>query len=76
MELPNELLIEIVSYVANRHDTSNYVVETKNLSALVATSRTMRNVATPFLFRDVVINNQQKLNALSCVPGDLLALVQ
>ena len=76
MNLPNELLAEITSYIPTRHSKSGYVVEIKSLAALSATSRTMCAVATPFLFKEIIITNERQLHALAGTPKRLMALVQ
>lgn len=76
MSLPNELLAEIAGYIPARHATTRYVVNVKSLAALASTCRTMRDVATPYLFKDVVIDSEKKLNALASVPKELLSLIQ
>lgn len=76
MNLPNELLAEIANYIPIRHPKSGYVVEVKSLASLSATSRTMRAVATPLLFKEVVITNERQLHTLAGAPKDLLRLVQ
>ena len=76
MNLPNELLAEIASYIPTRHSKSGNVIEVKNLAALAATSRTMCAVTTPFLFKEIATTNERQLHALARVSKDLLTLVQ
>ena len=76
MSLPNELLSEIASYVPTRHSEFGYAVDSASVAALSATSQKMRAVTVPYLFRDVVISNENQLHALACVSEDLLALIR
>jgi hypothetical protein len=76
MNLPNELLAEIASYIPTRHSKSGYVIEVKSIASLSATARAMCAVATPFLFKEVAITNERQLHALAGVSKDLLALIR
>ena len=75
MNLPNELLAEIASYIPTRHSMSGYVVEVTSLASLATTSRTMCAVTTPFLFKETAITHERQLHALARVSKDLLTLV-
>lgn len=76
MSLPNEILSEIASYVPTGHPEFGYAIEAKSIAALSATSRKMRAIAVPYLFRDVVITSEKQLLALSTVNEELLDLVR
>ena len=76
MTLPNEILSEIASYVPARHSQFGYAVEAKSIAALSATSRKMRAIAVPYLFRDIVITSEKQLFALSTINEDLLELIR
>jgi len=74
MQLPNELLADIASYIPERHptDINHYVIESRSICAFSATSHAMRSISLPYLYGEVAITSDEQLHALADAPDHLL----
>lgn len=71
--LPSELLATIAEFCAERHPDEGYVICSSSLATLSSVSPLLRAVATPILFREIAITNEDQLTALSHTEPKLLA---
>ncbi|KAF9520331.1 hypothetical protein BS47DRAFT_754093 [Hydnum rufescens UP504] len=76
LRLPNELLSEIASYVPDRHPVWGYTTDSYFLAALSTTSRKLRAVSLPYLYRETLITSQRQLQSLANSPVHLLLLIR
>jgi len=76
LRLPNELLAEIAGYCTTYHPSADHAIDIQGIVALSVVSRRMRANAVPFLFKNIIISSERRLEALSKLPGHLLALVR
>lgn len=74
--LPVELLSKIAHEVPERHEQLGYVVNARSLASLARVSRTLRGVAQPLLFKEIVITSEHQLHALVNAPVELLETIK
>lgn len=75
LRLPNELLTEIASLVAERHQRARdrFVIDSPSLFALCSACRTLNAITMPFLYEEIAIASKDALRVLQFAPQRYLA---
>lgn len=75
LRLPNELLTEIASFVAERHERArhHFVIDSRSLFALCSACRTLNTITVPFLYEEIAIASKDALRLLQFAPHHYLA---
>ena len=70
LDLPNELILEIADALLIRHH--GQIIDVSHLAVFSVSSRRIRCITAPILFREIPISVEKQLYALSLVPRCLL----
>lgn len=73
LDLPEELILEIATYVIDRSRTSDgAIISVSSLAAFSSTSRRIRRALLPLLFRYLPVRHEYQLHALAELAPELL----
>lgn len=72
LALPDELILEIGSYLVERREEDHAVFSVSSLASLSRVSRRMRNAVLSQLFKWIPIAQECQLHAIQSLPSALL----